>query len=60
MARKRGVYILYEHVKDQQVILLLTPVGRVAMDAKVKAYRDPLGRKLSRSEYFERWARGLL
>lgn len=57
---KRGTGDHYAEVKDQQVILAVTKTARRLIDAKVRAYGDATGVKLSRSEFFERWARDLL
>lgn len=57
---RRGRGELYEEVKKQTVILLLTPTGRKLLDEKVNSYRTSEGKRLSRGEYFERWARDLL
>lgn len=56
----KGEGYLYQQVKSKQIIVLLTPAAAVLLDQMVGAYRDQYGVKLSRSEYFERLARGLL
>jgi hypothetical protein len=56
----RGEGYLYAETKSKQIIILLTPVAALLLDERVKDYRDLEGRSISRSEYFERWARGLL
>lgn len=57
---RRGKGELYDEVKSEDVILLLTPTAKRLLDEKVNAYRDANGNPLTRSEYFERWARGTL
>lgn len=56
----RGRGELYAEVKDQQINLLLTATGKKLLDTRIREYCDARGVKLSRCEYFERWARGLL
>jgi hypothetical protein len=56
----RGEGYFYEQAKTRQIIVLLTPAAALLLDERVRDYRDGEGRSLSRSEYFERWARGLL
>jgi hypothetical protein len=57
---RRGKGEQYDQPKSKQVILLLTEHGSTLLDQKVKAYIQQTGIQLSRSEYFERWARNLL
>lgn len=57
---RRGQGDHYAEVKDQQVILSVTKTARQLLDAKVRAYGDATGVRLSRSEFFERWAKDLL
>jgi len=62
---RRGVHpkgegYFYQQVKSRQIIVLLTPAAAALLDAMVREYRDQDGRSLSRSEYLERYARGLL
>jgi hypothetical protein len=42
------------------VLILLTPVGRKLLDEKVAAYNQHLDANVSRSEFIERWVRGLI
>ncbi|MGB3493752.1 MAG: hypothetical protein WBA57_13565 [Elainellaceae cyanobacterium] len=57
---KRGQGELYDQPKSEQVLVTLTKTGLKLLNEKVRAYRDSDGKKLSRSEYLERYARGLL
>jgi len=51
---QRGVGEIYDELKSEQVIILLTPTGKKGFDALAKSFG------LSRSEFAERLARGLI
>lgn len=57
---KRGVGELYDQVKTEKVIILLTEEGKQKLDAKVAKYSKLNNQKISRSEYIERMARDTL
>lgn len=57
---KRGVGELYDQVKTEKIILLLTKEGKQKLDAKVEKYSKLKREKISRSEYIERMARDTL
>ena len=57
---RRGQGELYDQPKTEHVLILLTPAGRKLLDEKVAAYNQHLDANVSRSEFIERWVRGLI
>jgi hypothetical protein len=51
---QRGVGEIYDELKTEQTIILLTPTGKKGLDALAKSFG------LSRSEFVERLARGVI
>lgn len=56
---RRGHGELYDQPKTEHVLILLTQTGRELLDEKVEAYNQGLDVSVSRSEFIERWVRGL-
>ncbi|WP_204137361.1 hypothetical protein [Halomicronema sp. CCY15110] len=57
---RRGQGELYDQPKTEHVLILLTPAGRKLLDQKVADYNQSLDERISRSEFIERWVRGLI
>ena len=57
---RRGQGELYDQPKTEHVLILLTPAGRELLDQKVADYNQHLDTTVSRSEFIERWVRGLI
>lgn len=57
---QRGEAERYGEQKTERIDLILTPTGKRLLDERIAEYRDEEGQPLSRNEYFERFARGLL